>query len=325
MAQIKITLPRLRLIRARQIPDRWGANYVASTWATPVEAPSISIASQLTPAKLGGRDFHCLSKPEASASLLALYNPNVWDLHEQKMMSVTARPHYLYGHEMCVGMQFPVLQGTVDVADRMGMLSKHPKVTMRKPESPGEVLSVPFPYIGDLLLFAQDDRGPYLVNWPIKDKKENFRRQGPRPFGQPRSHGDDETAIRRQLLEATYFADGGIRTQQVAGEDIDPVLDRNLQRLFLDHRRNVSADDETQSRLLEFYRSAIGADIKIHDVLREGAGRFSLSEEDAKNILHQGIWERKIRVDLFRILLTDKPLRAEIEDVLVRYSAWFAR
>lgn len=325
MAQIKITEARLRLIHARQFKDRWGLNYIASVFATPQEAPSISRASILTPAKLGGRDLHCLSESETFASVLALYNPNLWELHEQKMMSPKPRAHYLYGHPMCSGMQFPELRGTLDVADRMGTLKTHPRLVLRKSGSPGEYLRVPFPYLNDFLLFMRDERGPYPLNWSVKDKEENFRRQSPRPFGQPQAHGDDETAIRRQLLEATYFADAGIRTQPIAGEHIDEVLKQNLRSLFLAHRNEVSVGDDCRHKLLELYRSAIGANIKIHDVIRDAVGYFQVSEEDALNILRQGIWRREIRVDLFRRFLIDRPLHSETEDVLVRYSSWFAR
>lgn len=325
MAETKISASRLSRILKRQSPDRWGSDYIASIWATPQEAPSISVASTLTPAKLGGRDFHCLSRPELHAALLALYNDEIWEIHEQKMMSAKARPHYLYGHGLCGGMQFPALQGTVDVADRLGRLKAHPKVTIRRPGTPGEAILMPFPLIGDLLLFGRDRHGPYPVNWSIKAKEEDFRRQSPRRFGQPQARGDDEATVYRQLVEATYYADGGIRTQQVAGESIDPLLAQNLYALFLRHRNDVLVSDDQRGRLLAHYRSAIGAGIKIHEVVREGMGQYRLGVDDCLNVLYQGIWERKIKVDLFRRLLNDKPLHAEVEDVLVRYSAWFAR
>jgi hypothetical protein len=42
-------------------------------------------------------------------------------------------------------------------------------------------------------------------------------------------------------------------------------------------------------------------------------------------LIHQGIWRRELRVDLFRPVLADKPLRREVTDVLVKYADWFAR
>jgi len=42
-------------------------------------------------------------------------------------------------------------------------------------------------------------------------------------------------------------------------------------------------------------------------------------------ILYAAIWSREVRVDLYRPVLPDKPLRRERSDVLVDYSHWFAR
>lgn len=325
MAQIKITESRLRLINFRQQNDNWGADYTASIQATPKEAPSISQASILTPSKLGGRQVHCLSVSETSAALLALYNPNVWDLHEQRALSVTPRAHYLYARGTCRGVTLPHLQGTLEVADRHGFLDKHPKVKYKRKTSDGGYAFAPFPYVADLLLFLTDEKGAYALNWPIKDKVKNFRSQSPRRFGQPQARGDDESAIRRQLLESDYFADADIRTQPLAGEQIDQALTDNLRSLFLTHRDLVQVDMDRRERLLELYRAAIGADIKIYEVIRECSPRFGVSDEDGLTILRQGIWNRDLRVDLFRRVLNDRPLRPEKIDVLDQYAAWFAR
>jgi hypothetical protein len=69
----------------------------------------------------------------------------------------------------------------------------------------------------------------------------------------------------------------------------------------------------------------IGKDVPIYMVARRVAKQFDFGVEDASALIHQGIWRRELRVDLFRPVLTSKPLRPEVTDVLTKYAAWFAR
>lgn len=325
MAIARLNEARWRLIRERQWKDRWGGDYIASIFATPKEAPGVSVPMILKPEKLEGREFHTLSQPETWASLLALHHPRLWEVHEQRILYPTPRAHYLFGHPRAVGQNFPSFAGTLDVADRLGMLSKHPKVRIKHGNDPAQWPMAPFPYIGDLLLFLEDKKGPYAVNLPVKDKYRNFRRRGPHPQGKPRKDVDDEGAIARQLLEKTYYADAGIRTQPVAGEEIDFDLRCNLADLFGDHALPLNIEDEVRGKIIALYRSAIGADVPAYVVATEAAARFNMTVRDAIALMRQGIWRRELRIDLFRPFLTDRPLRPEVEDVFERYGHWFAR
>lgn len=325
MAIVRINEARWRLIRERQWKDRWGGDYIASIFATPKEAPGISVPAILRPEKLECREFHTLSQAETWISLLALHHPRLWDLHEQRILYPTPRAHFLYGHVRAMGQNFPSFAGTLDVADRLGMLSKHPKVRVKHGADPTQWPMAPFPYIGDLLLFLEDEKGPYAVNLPVKDKYNNFRRRGPHPQGKPRKDVDDEGAIARQLLEKTYYDDADIRTQLVAGEAIDFDLRCNLSDLFGDHALFIDVDDEVRRQIMELYKTAIGADVPAYVVACAAAARYKLTSRDALALVRQGIWRRELRVDLFRPILMDRPLRPEVEDVFVRYGHWFAR
>jgi hypothetical protein len=51
---------------------------------------------------------------------------------------------------------------------------------------------------------------------------------------------------------------------------------------------------------------------------------YRCSDEVIKAILCQMIWNRKLRVDLFKPILLERPLIPEIKDVLIEYSHWYA-
>lgn len=321
MAVNKINEARLRLIQKRQLRDAWGKDYQAAIWATPAEAPSISTPTILHPAKLGGRPMHTLSRPETWTALLALYHPGIWDIHEQRILYPGPRPHFLDGHRLTVGQAFRHLRGTLTVAEEMGCLSKHPKCRVRQ----GETLELaPFPYIGDLLLFIIDAVGPYAVNWTVKDKREDFHRRGP-TSGRPQTKDVDLTALQRHAVEATYYQDAGIRTQQVAGREVDSTLRANLHRLFLSHSEPVQIVPAVCLKLCEYFQQAVGGSTPAYKLVREAAQHLGVEMLVVKNILEQGIWNRRIRADLFEPLLLDRPLKPQRDDPLDVYKDWFAR
>lgn len=324
MAQLKINEQTLRRILKRQCVDRWGIEYQASIFATPQEAPGISTGTILSPAKLGRREFHTLSLAETAAALLALYHPNVWEIHEQKMLSSLPRTHFLHGHARAVGLNLPPIAGTLDVAERLGVLSKHPRV-LSKAANPDEWTAAPFPYMGDLLLYIDDGEGSYCLNWPVKDKYEDFRRKAHRHKPVPIGAGDDAGTVMRQTLEEVYHSDAGIRTCQIAGKSIDFVLVCNLRDIFLSHVYSVPLSPTQRSEAVEIIRSFVGEDRPANLIAFRIAKEMKITHHDATHLIKQAIWFREIRIDLFRTFLMDRPLRPELVDPIDRYAAWFAR
>ncbi|KOP61401.1 hypothetical protein OX90_00905 [Pseudomonas coronafaciens pv. porri] len=47
-----------------------------------------------------GRTIHLMSIPERVFAQLALFNPAVFDLHEQKMLHIDPAVHPLFGHPL---------------------------------------------------------------------------------------------------------------------------------------------------------------------------------------------------------------------------------
>lgn len=321
-----MNIQRLATIRRRQGLDAWGRDYVAAIHATPKEAPGISRPNILVAQKLGGRDMHLLSLPEKAAALLSLYDPQTWDIQEQKVLSTSPRSHFLFGHSRANGCHWPSLKGTVDVANRLGRLNKHPKVKFKNPMT-GEWQWVPFPYIGDLLLYRQDELGPYCVNWNVKDKYKDFNKRGPQPSPTATKEDNATDIDDRHELERLYYLDGEIRTVLVAGEAINKEVVANLSELFLHHARRTDIDIDTalRRRITDCFIESIGEVILAFELIRKIGQRFSVDEKVVQTLLRQGIWQREIRVDLYQPILMDQPLRPERLDVLQQHSLWFAR
>lgn len=323
MATSRINEARLRLIKNRQWTLAWGKDYVPAQWATPREAPGSSTATILCPKKVGGRPFHLMSHNETWVALLALYHPRVWDIHEQRVLFPQPVPHFLQGHTRAHGLNFRPFRGTVHVAERMGMLSKHPQCKVRL--SDGEVGSAWFPYLSDLLVFLQDDEGPYAINLTVKDKEDHFRERV-QYKGKPNRKGAvDFGVMNRHALEAEYYADAGIPTRQVVGKSIDEELRNNLYSLFQFHAEETSITEDTCQILWEFFAYHVGKPIKACDLVKQLAFKLNLNIDEVKTVLMQGIWQRKIMADLFRPVVMDRPLRRMSEDPISAYCDWFKR
>lgn len=324
MAQFTVTWERLRRIRQRQPHVRWSPDYVAATFADPLEAPGISSGTILRARKLGFREFHALSFNETCPSYLAFYHPNCFEAFDQLAMSATPSPHLLFGHPRASGLQLASFKGTLDVAERLGILSRHPKVRAQIGPDPAQWPWAPFPYLSDLTLCLFDQVGPYVVDWAIKDKFEDFRRRGPRK-SRRRPDEDDPAVVARTQLQQTYFGDARIRSLQIVGRSVDFHARCNLRDLFLDDSYPTTVGEATRLEILAFYRENIGQDVPAFLLARRVARQHRIDEREATALIKQGIWRRELRVDLFQPVLMDKPLRPEAEDVLTRYADWFRR
>ena len=312
-------------VHRRQWQDRWHASYDAAIHATGREAPSVSQATILMPAKVGMREFHTLSHSETWLALLALYHPAVWEIHEQRILYPTPRPHYLDTHPRGSNAQWKSFAGIIDVADRLGFLKMIRHIRLQDGQDPLNFLTVPVFWIGDLLLFLEDNQGPYLLNWSIKKTMSAFGQPGPRQDGKMDTARRSERAQARQDVEKVYYADADIPTIEIAGDQIDFELRCNLRDLFLDHGTELKIDTEKRARAVEIYSSAIGSGQPANQLVRSVSARLRMSPDDARTVLRQGIWRREIRIDLFDAFHMDKALRPEREDALQRYAAWFRR
>lgn len=317
-----INQERFFKIVKRQAKPRWGADYIPSILATPQEAPSRSHALILSSHKLS-RGVHCLSLGEAAAAILALYHPKLRDLHEQKMLAPWPTPHPLAGFPGSRQVGLPSLSGLIDVAERLGYLSLLPRVMVKNSESPHNPLTQVFPYVGDFLLFiSKDDEHSYCINWSVKDTDISFKRK----FAalEKKNQKEETTAIlARHEIEETYYKDAGIRTVRLAANNINQDVVANLKQLFLNHRSKISLTESQKNHVLDRFRIAIDAEIPPHEVILSVCARGAVTSHDCRTVLYQAIWARELRVDLFRPILINRPLRPEKRDVLEVYSDWF--
>jgi len=273
------------------------------------------------------REIHLMSLGERSAAFLALYNQRVFDLQEQRVLFTGPWPHPLHGHPNAMGLDLPAFKGTINVAERLNCLSQHPTV-MFKPvqEDPDTWKRVPYPYLGDLLLFINDDQGPFCINWTVKKDEEDFKkfRLG-RRSNPNRETADQEKAARRHKVEEIYHQDVGIRTVQVTSSAIPARLAANLNRLFGWHNRKLKISESQQSELLRWYQTEMQKRTPPIRLLSPMMQKLGCSREDCLGVLYQGIWKRELRVDLFHPILVDHPLCPEMKDALVEFAHWFGR
>jgi hypothetical protein len=307
---------RLRTILERQGTARFGSDYQPATLATRDEAPAVSRAAILRPKLVAPRTFHCLSAPETYAAYLAFYNQKaVVDVLEQKMLSTTPAPHPLQGHPLAAGMVLPHLSGTVAVADRLGYPERH--LLLRYKKRGGESRLIPFPFIGDLLLILRDENGLYAINWTIKDTLHAFVRSS---FWK-----DPETLRQRIEIEVMYYQDAGIRTIPVALESVDRDLRNNLRVLFGYSRAVPAIEDGLKAEILKRLQAGLAMNVPPRDTILAMIGQYRLTAQDALIVLHQAIWNRQLRVDLYSPILANRPLKPEKKDVLVEFKNWFER
>lgn len=321
---------RLREIQNRQRYTKWNADYQPAQRATREEAPAISRASITFVSRLG-RDVHCMSLAERAALSLAAYHPNLVDLHEQHVLSLLEAPHPLASHPRAAGQIFPPLPGTLNVAERLylrlGRTPRHPFVYVKDRTNPkGDKIVEPFPYLGDLLLVMEDEAGLYCVNWTVKKTAAAFST----PIGnrlrasryRERAHARSSL---RHALEAEYFADAGIPTIQVSEDVLDRLLIVNLTTLLAWSARPLPSDFAKREEVWEAFRAVVGTKTALYSVLPALQSRYELTRQDCLRLFYEGVYRRKIRIDLYSPMLVDRALRPERRDPLVEFAHWFAR
>lgn len=314
----RLTMARLAAVLARQEPPRYGADYVPAIRASREEAPAISRCTRLYSTRFQ-RDIHLLSEAETDAALLALYHPGLIDLHEQRVLSRWPAPHPVETYPGYRGISLPGVRGTLEVSERLGVLDFHPLIGARAAD--GTRRAVAFPMIGDLLLFLRDDRAAVrCLNWNIKTEARDFGRPPPEA---PETPHRIVKAVARIAVEETYYADAEIRTQRIAGEDIDREVRRNLRLLYPYAERLVPLPETEICSVLAMYGAALASATPITEVMLALMRRHGHAEIDLRTIYYQAIWQRRLRVSLYAPILIDRVPRAESRDVLLAYASWF--
>jgi hypothetical protein len=304
----------------RQGHFKWGDTYLPGIYAVPGEAPKGSRVCRLNSRKLG-RALHLLSTPERVFAQLALYNPDVFELHEQKMLSPVPDIHPLQGNPLAAGLELLPVKGTSLVAEEIGL--KHATAVLTY--SDGEHERVPHPYLGDLLLYLNPQgSAPYAVNWTVKLSALDFDEVARGALKSiDKQKKDREKARLRHALEEEYYLSAGIRTVRVSRDILDPELVRNLDLLYGYHDREINLE----SIILEDFSQEIEdcvingtpvAPIALKYGKRWGRRDLFLTK------IYKDIWDRKLPVSLFDPILIDYPLVTDAPDVLQIYGSLYA-
>jgi len=319
-----ISLSRLKEVLRRQDPPQWGQKYDPAIRATREEAPSRSRFAQVWSERLD-RYCHALSSVEEKALIFALFNPNLFELQEQRILSTEARPHPLEGCVLASGMKLPPVKGTISVCDRLDLIKLHPVLRLTHPET-SERIVVPVPWIGDFLLYLSDKEGPYCVNWTIKGASEDFQRQSlkTRPS---RNQQDEISHVRgRHAIEALYYDDACIPTIRIVDSDLPQLLIQNLRSLLLLQHHAKNIDSGIYSEICDRLRASILTGRTPLDVLLSVIHRHDLTLDNAKACFMRALWKRDVLAELMEEpIFIDRPLRPQRRDPLDVFSAWFVR
>jgi hypothetical protein len=270
-----------------------------------------------------------LSTGEQHAALLALHHPELFELQEQLPLSPDPTPHPLASYPLWSGPPLSPISGTIAIADRLGLLSFHPKVWV-----PGKDIDrgnqaadghwEPDCWYGDLLLFLTDDQGPYCVHWDVKGEHGRHDKAGPVVTPKRRKQADERAQARHSVL-CSYFAEAGIRSVSVAHTEIDKPMRDNLRSIFGWLHKAPPPDRQVRTHALALLQEALERGTPPIEVFSTASKYWELSIEAFKALFYQAIWRRKLRVDLFHPVVVDRPMHPEQRDVIIEYRTWYAR
>jgi hypothetical protein len=170
-----------------------------------------------------------------------------------------------------------------------------------------------------------DKHSPYCINWSVKDKRKHFTRRSAGLSSRPSRNETDPVVVARQKIEERYYEDAGIRTVQMAAEDIHPEVVNNLRDCFGFHARTVQLAAGSRTKLIDFFAKHVGGSVPCIELLIQAERDFGFPRLDIKTVLYTGIWRRELDVDLYEPILIDRPLRIASRDVLADYTPWFRR
>lgn len=312
----------------------WGPNYLPSILAVPGEAPPGSSPIAFTSTRLQ-RTMHALSIAEAVHLALAIYNPRVWDIHENHMLGPWHTAHPLAAHPVYRDEPWPYTKGTLTIAGSLGRATSHPQVRRQKknveetakriPQGKSEVSDGPLilPWLGDILLFMNDEQGvPRVIEWDVKSEAGKHAQ----PWaGNWRDSSDprrvSQARLRDQVYQ-TYMNQLGIPIKRVARDLIDPKLGANLIRLCARAGRGLALPETQIEEIGEALSECPRSGEVPADVIRRLAPNPQ-HMQCAARILDRWVWERRIRVDLWQPILIDQPLVPEKVDVLDHFAELF--
>jgi hypothetical protein len=323
MASLKLSEARLTEILRRQDPPAFGTGYEPSIKACREEAPAGSRFAQVW-SELLGREVHTLSTPErAFLSVLLYCGCGLFELHEQRMLPFAPAAHPLEGHPRAVGLPLKRFRGTLKVADELHHLSFHPFVTLNKN---GAASDTPGCWIGDYLGFFMDAQGAFCRNFNIKETRAEFTVPSHGVTVKTRLPQATARNTARHEVEKQLYADIDIRTIEVATEEIPEILAANLLELLRWQKHRHALTPEQEQAVLDAFNEGLEGGASPLDVIMAVELDQRISRYDQKIVLMQGVFHRKVRLDLFDShIFIDKPMVPERQDAMEVFGRWFRR
>jgi len=309
---------RLAELYRRQGTPKWGPEFQTAIRAVKEEAPPDSRPSQMFSVQCG-RNLHAMSRPEADVHVITEYRSNVIEKYDQAVIPTVRRDHVLAGAPFYSGPKLPDFEGTLAAAEELGWLKFHPTVVV-------DGRLVPFPLIGDLLLFLKEPPHVWAVNLTIKASPEDFDR----PFGGKRRARDPRQAAERARLrhaveERTYDI-VAIPTVRITAQDYSANLARNLRWLHLIRIQDAHLDLADVRRVEDAFADAVLQERAPASVIQMLGMRYNIPEAQSRIAFARAVFERRILIDLFdEHILMDLPLRPETKHPLSGLEHWFAR
>jgi len=314
----RMTASRLAEILRRQREPQFGRGYDPSIRATREEAPARSRPAKVWSPQVE-REVHVLSVPEMHTLALLLYCPALFEMQEQRMLPFLPAPHPLHGHPSAKDLTLTAFRGTLALAEEHGCLSFHPSVEVDGEEVPGC-------WVGDLLGFFSDQHGAYCVNFNVKEKRSEFT--VPQVGVSVRTKMPRAIAANtfRHFVERELYAEIGIRTVEVAADELPRILIENLCQQLLWLKRAPSLTKEKIQIVLDGFNVGLACSAAPLDVMVAIEQTHGIPRYEQRIVFEQGVFFRRIRVDLFDShIFVEKPMQPERTDALAVFGHWFRR
>lgn len=201
----------------------------------------------------------------------------------------------------------------------------HPRLIVAVNNGEFDEETIPGAWVGDILIFLEDEQGPYCSNLSVKSTREEFSRPAIDVTPKTRSEKAERREQVRQLVEKELYKEADICTHHVAADELNPVVVANLTQLLLWQKRTCSLPESARDDIVGLLGTGMTAGQSALEILSTWAKANHQSIYEAKIVLHQAIWKRQLRIDLFQYFFIDHPLIPESRDVLELYGSWFRR
>ena len=314
---------RLDDILERQDPMRWGVNYMPGQLGTKQESPDASRPGTIYSDTLK-RLIHVMSDPERYAVLLGLYGGQVGELHEGRMIHCEPAAGPLTGYEPANSYPMVGHSGTIEVADRLGLLRWHPTIQVPDKADSKKKVTVAYPLLGDLLWYFHLPTRIRCVNWTVKDEDEDFETpfEGEWPEKKPTTN-QIEVAKARPLIEAATYLEVKVPTVRVALASIPLHLRENLRSVFKHQRHPCALDESLRQDFIGDLCLHLPNTVSIFETTRAYLSRHGGTLYDYKLAANHAIWSKQLRIDLTRPFCFDVPVRPAPTDMLSQFRSWF--